>query len=117
LLDLFTAQYRGGHIIDDRFVRKAFEHGTPARPCVCEEAAVLVEEVHHAERSARRDHRLHVVVNALREVRVFLLRTWQELIELLDEDQSDFRKELVHLQHQEAELHRELVETGKKLAA
>jgi hypothetical protein len=117
LVDLFTVQYRSGRLIDDRLVRTAFEHGTPARPCVCEEAAALVEEVHHAERSAPRDKRLPVVVDGLRDVHVFLLRTWQQLIELSDEDEPGFRKELIQLQQQEAEIHRELVELGKQLAA
>lgn len=117
LFELFTEHYRMGRLIDDRLVRTAFEHGSPARPCVCDEAAALVEEVHHTERSAPPEKRQEAVVVGMREVRVFLLRRWQQLIDLVGEGGPEFRAELVQLQHQEAEIHRELVEITKRLAA
>ncbi len=114
---MLTAQYRMGRLIDDRLVRMAFEHGIPARPCVCEEAATLVDEVYQAERKAAREMRPIAIVDGLRELHVFLLRTWQVVIELTGDNEPEFRREVVALQQQEAELHRELVELGKRLAA
>lgn len=114
---LLTAQNRMGRMIDDRLQRTAFEHGIPARPCVCQEAADLVEKVYHAERSAVRDDRPRAIIGGLLELRGFLLRTWQELIALAAEGSPELRDEAVALQAQEGELHRELLEMDRRTAA
>ena len=114
---LLTTQHRMGRMIDDRLQRTAFEHGIPARPCVCQEAADLVEKVYHAERSAVRDDRPRAIIAGLLELRGFLLRTWQDLIALSAEGIPEPRDKAVALQPQEGELRRELVEMERRTAA
>lgn len=110
LAEMLERHRHEDHAIHEGLVRIALEYGQPPVPSTCAAASALVEEVHSAGRVTRRGGAADGVMSALKEVRLFLIRSWGRLIqELNEEDLPHFRKEAIALQCREAEKHRELV--------
>lgn len=110
-------QFRVDRTVDATLVDAAVGHGHPPRPCVCEEASGLLHEVYHADRTLVPRQRALVLVDALRRLRAFLLRTYALLLEALPaEVHPALRATAMELQHREADQHRELVGVAELLA-
>lgn len=103
--------------IGARLVRSSRENGDPPTPCTCEEAHALLANVYYADRN-KSDQilRRRAVVQALKSVRAYMIRSWGALIDLLSTEVDEaFRKEALALQQEEASLHRGLVVIAQTL--
>ncbi|MCB9182709.1 MAG: hypothetical protein H6591_02230 [Flavobacteriales bacterium] len=118
-----TEVLRDQHQVDvdskDRLIRVAQDMGQPPGACSCKEANALVEDIYYADRSApNADSRTRGIVQSLKAVRSFLVRTWGRLLDELSMDAlGAFRDEAAALQQQEASQHGRLVAFTKELDA
>ena len=114
LSTLLQKQHQVDESVHHAMVEGAVEHGHVPGPCVCEEAAALTNELHLAARISPRPERASAVVEAMRRLRLFLVRTWWQLLEALPDDVlPELRKSASALQQREAEQHREVVAFGQ----
>lgn len=108
---LLKRQHKEDHAINERLAHVAMEYGQPPGPCLGEDANKLLEDVRHADR-VRYSNRTgpHAMVSALKQVRVFLIRTWGRWLAALPENVlPEYRRKIADLQNREAEQHRQLV--------
>jgi hypothetical protein len=114
---LLRAQSEVDRTIGLRLKNTAVEHGDPPSPCLCEEAQALLANVYYADRNkADKWVRHRAVIQALKAVRVYMIRSWGALIDrLAAEGEELFQQEASALQQVEASLHRELVQLANKL--
>ncbi len=111
-------QHAMDRTISSELVTTAVEHGHVPGPCTCEEAAELTDQLHRVAHTAPRPQRVAAVVNALRMVRLHLIRTWARLLVSLPEDVlPGLRKMALDMQRKEAEQHRQLVTLSDELAS
>ncbi len=116
LTDLLQQQHEVDKLVHHEMVEAAVEHGHVPGPCVCEEAAGLTDDLHLAARTDPRPERAGAVVEALRLLRVFLIRTWGRLLDAMPKDVlPHLRKTATGLQQREADQHRQLVAFGEDL--
>lgn len=114
---VLSAHHRSRKELDAQLVSIAFEYGMPVRPCVCAEAEALLEHVYHQERSALREHRIAALLDGLKQIHNFLLRTWRSLLDQLRDGTDGLFDACVRLQAAEAALHRDLIDLGDRSAA
>jgi len=117
LHDVLGQQHEQDGLISGGLTLMTTAHGVRPSLCACEEADGLLETMYHDERAATDDaSRAMAVVDALKGVRTYLIRTWGRLIDTLSpENQVDFLREASALQGQEADLFSQLVAMRREL--
>ncbi len=115
--ELWLAQSEVDRSIGERLRQAAAEHGDAPSPCLCAEAQELLANVYYADRNKTRTAVRHrAVLQALKAVRAYMIRTWGSLIDRLASDGKEiFQQEALALQQLEASLHRELVQYANML--
>lgn len=110
-------QARADQAIAERLWHVATEQGLKPKPCICKEASLLLEDLQatgHALYCGR--VRPNALIAPMKALRSYLLQEWNTLIETLTPDglpvsaeDLQLRKAATSLQHEEAELHRQLI--------